>query len=57
MDLELSDELAAEANTTLSLEVKKKIMGENCAWLYDIDIAQQCVKLGLPAIAEPVAAA
>jgi hypothetical protein len=28
-------------------------MGENCARLYDIDIAQQCVKLGLPAIAEP----
>jgi hypothetical protein len=57
MDLELSDELAAEANTTLSLEVKKKIMGENCARLYDIDIAQQCVRLGLPAIAESVAVA
>jgi predicted TIM-barrel fold metal-dependent hydrolase len=54
MELELSEELAAEANHTLTLEIKKKIMGENCARLYDIDIAKQCVRLGLPVIAEPV---
>jgi uncharacterized protein len=54
MELELSEDLAAEANHTLSLEVKKKIMGENAARLYNIDIAEQCVRLGLPAIAEPV---
>ena len=54
MELELTDEQAAEANNTLSLEVKKKIMAENCARLYDIDIAAQCEKLGLPMIAEPV---
>src|ERR1700694_1742219 len=53
MELELSEELAAEANHTLTLEIKKKIMGENCARLYDIDIAEQCVRLGLPALAEP----
>ncbi|HSZ76464.1 MAG TPA: amidohydrolase family protein [Chthoniobacterales bacterium] len=54
MDLELSDELAAEANHTLSLEVQKKIMAENCARLYDIDIAKQCARLGLPIVEEPV---
>jgi hypothetical protein len=54
MDLELTDELAAEANHTLSLEVKKKIMAENCARLYDIDIAKQCARLGLPIVEEPV---
>ena len=53
MELELSEELAAEANHTLTLEIKKKIMGENCARLYDIDIAEQCARLGLPALAEP----
>lgn len=54
MDLELSDELAAEANHTLSLEVQKKIMAENCARLYDINIAKQCARLGLPILEEPV---
>src|SRR6516164_10127285 len=57
MDLELSEDLASEANNTLSLEVKRKIMAENCARLYGIDIAQQSARLGLPAIAEPVAVA
>src|SRR6202048_5054458 len=33
MDLELPEDLAAEANHTLTLEIKKKIMGENCARL------------------------
>jgi predicted TIM-barrel fold metal-dependent hydrolase len=54
MDLELPEDLAAEANHTLSLDIKKKIMAENCARLYDIDIAEQCALLGLPVIAEPV---
>jgi predicted TIM-barrel fold metal-dependent hydrolase len=53
MELELSEDLAAEANHTLNLEVKKKIMGENAARLYDIDIAAQCARLGLPMIEEP----
>jgi uncharacterized protein len=53
MELELSEELAAEANHTLTLEIKKKIMGENCARLYDIDIAEQRARLGLPALAKP----
>jgi hypothetical protein len=39
------------------MEVKKKIMGENCARLYDIDIAQQCARLGLQAIAGPAGVA
>jgi hypothetical protein len=55
MELELSEELAAEANHTLTLEIKKKIMGENCARLYDIDIGEQCARLGLPALAEQAA--
>src|ERR1700722_19438223 len=54
MDLELSDDLAAEANHTLTLEIKKKIMAENCARLYDIDISEQCRRLGLTSVAEPV---
>ena len=54
MDLELSEDLASEANHTLSLEVKKKIMAENCARLYDINIAKQCARLGLPIVEEPV---
>jgi uncharacterized protein len=54
MELELPEDLAEAANHTLTLEIKKKIMGENCARLYDIDIAQQCVRLGLPIIEEPV---
>ena len=57
MDLELSEDIAVDANHTLSLEVKRKIMAENCARLYGIDIAQQCVRLGLPAIAETVGVA
>jgi hypothetical protein len=29
-------------------------MAENCARLYDIDIAKQCARLGLPIVEEPV---
>jgi hypothetical protein len=46
MGLEVSEDLAVEANHTLSLEVKKKVMGENAARLYDIDITKQCARAG-----------
>jgi predicted TIM-barrel fold metal-dependent hydrolase len=58
MNYELPAEVAAETGQTLTLEVRRKIMGENAARLYSIDIAERCKKLGLsvPAKAEPAAA-
>jgi hypothetical protein len=38
MDTELSDEQVAEYGVEFDLEAKKKLMGENIAELYDIDI-------------------
>jgi len=56
--IELPDDVAAETGKSLTLEVRRKIMGENAARLYDIDIAERRKKLGLslPAKAEAAAA-
>jgi predicted TIM-barrel fold metal-dependent hydrolase len=58
MNFELPDDVAAETGKSLTLEVRRKIMGENAARLYDIDIADRRKKLGLslPAKAEATAA-
>lgn len=45
MAFELPDEVKKETGTDLTLEVKKKILGENAARLYGIDIALQKAKL------------
>src|ERR1700704_2483524 len=41
MAFELSDELQKETGVALTLDVKKKILGENAARLYGIDIEKQ----------------
>ncbi len=46
MDLELPEDLAAETGP-LTLETKKKILGENAARLYQIDIGEQNKQFGL----------
>jgi len=58
MDFELPEDVAAETGQSLTLAVRRKIMGANAARLYNIDIAERCKKLGLqiPAKAEPAAA-
>ena len=58
MDFELPEDVAAETGQSLTLAVRRKIMGENAARLYNVDIAERCKKLGLqiPAKAEPAAA-
>jgi predicted TIM-barrel fold metal-dependent hydrolase len=48
MNFELPPEVAAETGQTLTLEIRRKILGENAARLYKIDIAERCTKLGLP---------
>jgi predicted TIM-barrel fold metal-dependent hydrolase len=45
MDLELPDDLAAETGP-LTLEMKKKILGENAARLYNIEIAEPEKRFG-----------
>jgi predicted TIM-barrel fold metal-dependent hydrolase len=57
MDFELPAEITADTGQTLTLEVRRKIMGENAARLYNIDIAERCKKLGLPVPGKPEAAA
>ncbi|HEX3444171.1 MAG TPA: amidohydrolase family protein [Chthoniobacterales bacterium] len=47
MDLELPDDLAAETGP-LTLEMKKKILGENAARLYNIEIAEPEKRFGQP---------
>jgi uncharacterized protein len=58
MNFELPEDVAAETGQTLTMAVRRKIMGENAARLYNIDIAERCKKLGLPvpAKAEPAVA-
>ena len=58
MNFELPAEVTADIGQTLTLEVRRKIMGENAARLYSIDIAERCKKLGLsaPTKAEPAVA-
>ena len=47
MDLELPADLVAETGP-LTLEMKKKILGENAARLYHIDIGEQNKRFGQP---------
>jgi hypothetical protein len=47
MELELSEDLAAETGP-LTLEMKKKILGENAARLYHSEIAGQEKRFGQP---------
>jgi uncharacterized protein len=58
MNFELPEDVAAETGQTLTMAVRRKIMGENAARLYNVDIAERCKKLGLPvpAKAEPAVA-
>jgi len=45
MDFELPEDIAKERGVELTLDIKKKILGENAAALYDIDIEKQKTKL------------
>ena len=40
MAFEFDEETAQEAGTALTLEVKRKLLGLNCAKLYDIDVTR-----------------
>ena len=51
---ELPDEVQKETGVNLTLDVKKKILGENAARLYGIDIPAHKVKLKQQRIASPV---
>jgi uncharacterized protein len=57
MNFDLPADITAETGQTLTLEIRRKIMGENAARLYNVDIAERCKKLGLPVPgqAEPTA--
>jgi hypothetical protein len=46
MAYELPEDLKQEYHVDLTFEIKRKILGENIARLYDIDIAAQAAKLG-----------
>jgi len=45
IEFELPEDIKAETGVDLTIEVKKKILGENIAKLYDIDIEEQKKKL------------
>ena len=45
MAFELPDDLKQEYHVDLTFEIKRKILGENTARLYGIDIATQTAKL------------
>ena len=47
MSYELPADVAAETGQALTLDVRRKIMGENAARLYGIDIAERSRKLGI----------
>ena len=55
MDFELDEETAHEAGTQLTLDVKRKILGLNCARLYDIDAEDYLARPYLPAEARHAA--
>ncbi|MEY2614403.1 MAG: hypothetical protein QOH78_176, partial [Verrucomicrobiota bacterium] len=47
MNYELPADVAAETGQTLTLDIRRKIMGENAARLYNIDVTERRRKLGL----------
>ena len=47
MALELPEDMVDEIGQQLTLETKKKILGENAARLYEINIPERAGKLGL----------
>ncbi|WP_276998250.1 amidohydrolase family protein, partial [Haloquadratum walsbyi] len=52
METELSDEQVEEYGVEFDLEAKKKLMGENIAELYDIDIEERKKQLSTDAISQ-----
>ena len=42
MDFQFTDELAREAGTRMTLEVKRKMLGLNAARLYGLDVPAEC---------------
>jgi len=52
MNAEMSPEQRAEFGTELSTDIKKKIMGENAARLYDIDIEEKKAQFRDDAVSE-----
>jgi len=52
MEAELTDEHAEEYGVEFGLEAKKKLMGENIAELYDIDIEERKEQLSTDAISQ-----
>src|SRR6266699_2477435 len=57
MAFELPDDISKEYGVDLSLEIKRKILGENAARLYGIDIATQQAKLSRDGIGVKLASA
>jgi hypothetical protein len=57
MAFELPDDISKEYGVDLSLEIKRKILGENAARLYGIDPAAHREKLSRDAIGVQLAAA
>jgi uncharacterized protein len=57
MAYEMPDHLKQEYHTDLTPEVKRKIMGENLARLYGIDIKDQIAKLSRDEIGTVLASA
>ena len=47
MNYDLPADVTAETGQTLTIDVRRKIMGENAARLYGIDIAERSRELGL----------
>jgi hypothetical protein len=52
MALELPEDVATEIGQQLTMETKRKILGENAARLYNINIEERSKKLGLAAPAK-----
>jgi predicted TIM-barrel fold metal-dependent hydrolase len=55
MAYEMPEDLKQEYHVDLTLEVKRKILGENAARLYGIDIAKKAEKLGQDPIGQELA--
>ena len=46
MALELPEDIKEEYKVDLTPEVKRKVLGENAAWIYGIDIPERLEKVG-----------